>query len=50
MGSASELEYLILLTKDINMLSQKDYSDLTGAVIETKRMLAAFIKKLRADC
>ncbi|MBL7032258.1 MAG: four helix bundle protein [Nitrospira sp.] len=49
MGSASELEYLILLTKDLDMLSQKDYFDLTSAVIEIKRMLATFIKKLRAD-
>ena len=49
MGSASELEYLILLVKDLNMLSQSDYDNLTSVVIEIKRMLAAFIKKLRAD-
>ena len=49
MGSASELEYLILLVKDLNMLSQSDYDNLTSLVIEIKRMLATFIKKLRAD-
>ncbi len=49
MGSASELEYLILLVKDLNMLSQSDYDNLTSVVIEIKRMLATFIKKLRAD-
>ncbi len=49
MGSASELEYLLLLVKELNMLSKSDYDNLTGAVIEIKRMLATFIKKLRAD-
>jgi len=49
MGSASELEYLILLTKDLDMLSQTDYANLTSGVIEIKRMLATFIKRLRAD-
>lgn len=49
MGSASEVEYLILLTKDLDMLCQTDYANLTSGVIEIKRMLATFIKKLRAD-
>ena len=49
MGSASEVEYLILLTKDLEMLSQTDYGNLISVVIEIKRMLATFIKKLRAD-
>ena len=45
----SEVEYLILLTTDLDMLSQNTYCDLTSSVIEIKRMLATFIKKLRAD-
>jgi four helix bundle protein len=49
MGSASELEYLLLLVKDLNMLSQSDYDNLASVLIEIKRMIATFIKKLRAD-
>ena len=49
MGSASELEYLILLAKDLNYISDDSYSDLSNRVIEVKRMLTSFIKKLKAD-
>ncbi len=49
MGSASELEYLLLLVKDLNMLSQSDYDNPASVLIEIKRMIATFIKKLRAD-
>ena len=49
MGSASELEYLLLLTRGLNLINISDYTELTDEVIEVKRMLAVFIKKLRAD-
>ncbi|MBI4849366.1 MAG: four helix bundle protein [Nitrospirae bacterium] len=49
MGSASELEYLLLLTRDLKLLNNSDYTELASEVIEVKRMLASFIKKLRAD-
>jgi len=49
MGSASELEYLFLLSNDLNLLERSDFEVLTGEVIEIKQMLASFIKKLRAD-
>ena len=49
MGSASELEYLLLLTRDLDLISSPDYSELTSNVVEIKRMLASFIKKLRAE-
>jgi four helix bundle protein len=49
MGSASEVEYLLLLTRDLNLINSSDYTELTNEVIEVKRMLASFIKKLRAD-
>ncbi len=49
MGSASELEYLLLLTHDLNLINRSDYSELANEVIEVKRMLASFIKKLRAE-
>lgn len=49
MGSASELEYLLLLTRDLNLINSPDHSEFTSEVVEIKRMLASFIKKLRAD-
>ena len=49
MGSASELEYLLLLVKDLDYISEDAYSDVTQRVIEVKRMLTSFIKKLKAD-
>src|SRR5262245_36766836 len=49
MGSASELEYHLLLARDLGLLKQSDYEHLTGDTIEVKRMLASFLQKLRAD-
>ena len=49
MGSASELEYHLLLTRDLLLLAEKDYGQLTLEVTEVKRMLASFIQKLNAD-
>jgi len=49
MGSASEVEYLLILTRDINILATADYQELSSEIIEIKRMLASFIKKLRAE-
>jgi len=49
MGSASELEYQVLLAHDLDMLETPDYQRLSSQVIEVKRMLASLINKLRAD-
>ena len=49
MGSASELEYLLLLTYDLKMLKTLEYNNLVKEVTEIKRMLTSFIKKLRAE-
>jgi len=49
MGSASELEYHLLLAHDLKLLNPNDYQCLANDVSEVKRMLAAFIQKLRAD-
>jgi len=49
MGSASELEYQLLLTHDLKFLSDSVYQDLHNKVTEVKRMLASFIKKLKAN-
>ena len=48
MGSASdEVEYHLLLAKDLGMLDNQDYRHLSEDVVEIKKMLASLIKKLR---
>jgi four helix bundle protein len=49
MGSASELEYHLLLAHDLAFLSNVDYERLRMEAIEVKRMLASLLQKLRAD-
>ena len=49
MGSASELEYLLLLSKELNFLSDKLYTAMISETTEIKQMLATFIKKVRSD-
>jgi four helix bundle protein len=49
MGSASELEYHLLLARDLEIMKSLDYQRLSSEVIEVKKMLAALIHKLRAD-
>jgi len=49
MGSASELEYHLLLAHDLELLKTPDYERLSGEAVEVKRMLAALMQKLRAD-
>jgi four helix bundle protein len=48
-GSASELEYHILLAHDLELLKSSDYQRLSEALVEVKRMLASLIHKLRAS-
>lgn len=49
MGSASELEYHLLLARDLNLLNSSDYNQLAREVTEVKRMLTSLIQKLTAD-
>ena len=49
MGSASELEYHILLSRDLNFVTETVYEQLEQRVVEVKRMLAALLVKVRAD-
>ena len=46
MGSASELEYHLLLSRDLNLLSPTEYEALERQAIEIKRMLASLIRKV----
>lgn len=48
MGSASELEYLLLLAHDLDLLNLQEYRQLNEKTLEVKKMLASFIKKLRS--
>ena len=48
MGSASELQYLLLLARDLAYLPQDVHAELDGATSEIKRMLTSLLKKLRA--
>ncbi len=49
MGSASELEYHLLLAKDLELIEPADYDNLATSVTELKRMLSGLLRKLRAD-
>lgn len=49
MGSASEVEYLLQLIHDLEMINPEVYAELNTQIIEIKRMLASFIKRLRTS-
>ena len=49
MGSASELEYHVLLTGDLDLISASEQERLLIGVTEVKRMLTSFIQRLNAD-
>jgi len=49
MGSAAELEYHLMLAHDLKLLNDTVYQELAASVSEVKRMLAAFIVRLRGD-
>ena len=49
LGSASELEYLLLLSRDLRLLDSPCYDELYVDLVEVKRMLTGFIKKLKAE-
>ena len=48
MGSASELEYLLLLAHDLGYLQESIYQPMQSELVETRKMLNAFIQKLKA--
>jgi four helix bundle protein len=49
MGSASELEYHLILAHDLKVLKTEDYERLSSETIEVKRMLASLLQRLRAE-
>jgi four helix bundle protein len=46
-GSARELEYHLLLSKDLGFLSTTAYEELDKRVLEVQRMLASLARRLR---
>lgn len=49
MGSASELEYHLLLSHELSFLSNSDYERLNVELIEVKKMLASFIRTVKSS-
>ena len=49
MGSASELEYHLLLARDLKLLKVTDYTEIATQTTEVKRMLTGLLQKLTAD-
>lgn len=47
-GSASETEYHLLLSRDLEYLNETDYVPLSEAIVGIQRMLTTFIQKLRS--
>jgi four helix bundle protein len=47
MGSASEVEYLLLLSRDLKFLDPKEFEAPAAAIVEIKRMIAALLTRLR---
>jgi len=49
MGSASESEYQLLLSRDLNYIDDKIFYQMNDNVTEIKRMLTSLINKTKAD-
>ena len=47
MGSASELEYHLILAKDLKLLRGESFDSLSSEVVEVKRMLTGLMTTLR---
>ena len=45
-ADSSEVEYTLLLCKDLNIIKEERYNDLDNKLSEIKKMLSALIKKL----
>lgn len=48
-GSASELEYQIILSKDLGFIDEDGFNKLLERVIEIKRMLTSLIQQVQSD-
>lgn len=48
-GSACEVDYHLVLSRDLGYLTPEQYSAINDDLLSVKKMLAAFITKIRAD-
>lgn len=48
MGSASEAEYRLMLSHELNYLTNDEYIEFEQAIVEVKRMLTAFLKTVKS--
>lgn len=46
LGSATELEYHLILARDLGYLADEQHAELTSGVVSVKRMLQRFIQRL----
>ncbi len=46
-GSASELEYHLLLARDLNLLAKESFRKLDGQVTEVQRMLTSLVQRVQ---
>jgi four helix bundle protein len=49
LGSATELDYHVLLARDLGYLMDDEYGVVAGAITEARRMLAALIRRMTRD-
>jgi four helix bundle protein len=47
-GSANELEYHLLLAKDLHFLQAAEFADLEARILEIQRMLASFAAAVKS--
>jgi four helix bundle protein len=48
-GSACELEYHLLLSRDLKLLPARDYQNFNAQVIEIEKMLSALIQRIGSE-
>jgi four helix bundle protein len=48
-GSASELDYHLLLSKDLGFIQESDYRLLARSLSEVRKMLTSLLQKIDAD-
>lgn len=48
-GSASELEYELLLARDLKYMADAEYQGIERNLVELRRMLTALMQKIRTD-
>ncbi len=48
-GSTNELEYHLLLAKDLDYIAERDHESIQQHVLEVKRMLVALTRKVGSE-